>query len=360
MEKYKVRANRQGWRRGWVRAAVVLPLLLVLAGCGGAKVKREATVGMTTFSFDQNQHPFEVFSDYRITPGDLLDVLFQIRTWIKKDSFKLAVDHSITVKFIHASELNVTQQVRPDGTITLPYIGAVYAIDKTVEEFTAELKEKYKDILNIPEISVEVPDFRSSIKELKADLHTAPRGLSRLVTVRPDGFVTFPMVGDVMAAGKTIPEVNETLNAQYEKILPGLHCDLFLEKHSGSVVYIVGQVKRQGGFEISRPISVLEALSLAEGYLPGAKLSSIFVIRRHQKKMVAVRVDLKKTLSFGSGSEMFFLKPNDIVYVPKTWLKKAAEVAKDLADMVFFRGWGLTGQIYIDEQGGLSLFGEQR
>jgi len=47
------------------------------------------------------------------------------------------------------------------------------------------------------------------------------------------------------------------------------------------------------------------------------------------------------------------------VYVPKTWLKKAAEVAKDLADMVFFRGWALSGQMYIDE-GGLSLFGGQQ
>lgn len=348
MGKYKI-------RRFWVFAT-----LLLLAGCSGLRLRKEAPLQMTTFSFDKGQYPFEVFSDYRITPGDVLDVLFQIRTWIKKESFTLAVDHSVTVKFIHAPELNTTQQIRPDGTISLPYVGSVYAIDRTVEQFTTELKELYKEILNIPEISVEVPDFRSSIKELKADLHTAPRGLSRLVTVRPDGFVTFPMVGDVMAAGKTIPEVNEALNAQYETILPGLHCDLFLEHHSGSVVYIVGQVKRQGGFEISRPISVLEALSLAEGYLPGARISSIFVIRRHKDRMVAVRVDLRKMLRFGVGSQMFFLKPNDIVYVPKTWLKKAAEVAKDLMDMVFFRGWGLTGQIYIDESGGLSLFGDDR
>ena len=71
--------------------------------------------------------------------------------------------------------------------------------------------------------------------------------------------------------------------------------------------------------------------------------------------MTPARFDLKKMLDFGEGSEMFFLKPNDIVYVPKTWLKKAAEVAKDLADMIFFRGWMLTGQMYIDEQGGISI-----
>lgn len=355
MEKFKLGPGR---RAGW-RVVAVLALLLVFAGCGGLKVRREATVGMTTFSFDQGQRPFEVFSDYRITPGDLLDVLFQIRTWVKKETFRLAVDHSINVKFIYAPELNVTQWVRPDGTITLPYIGSVYAIDKTVEEFTAELKEKYKNILNIPEITIEVPDFRNSIKELKADLHTAPRGLSRLVTVRPDGYVTFPMVGDVQVAGKTIPEVNRLLNAEYEKILPDLHCDLFLEQHTGSQIYIVGQVKQQGGYEIKRPITVLEALGLAGGYLPGAKISSVFIIRRHKDRMVAVRVDLKKALSFGQGSEMFFLKPNDIIYVPKTWLKKAAEVARDLADMVFFRGWMLTGQVTIDEQGGIALFGGQ-
>jgi polysaccharide export outer membrane protein len=352
MEKSK------NYQVSWGRMAMAVLLMAALAGCA-ARNSKEVSLDMTTFSFDQEQKPREVFSDYIMGPGDLLDVLFQIRTWVKKENFKLAVDHKISVEFIHAKELNTSQQIRPDGTITLPYLGSVYAIDKTVEEFTQELREKYKPILNVPEIVVEVPDFRSSIKELKADLHTAPRGLSRLVTVRPDGYVTFPMLGDMMAAGKTIPELNEVLNKEYEQIIPGLHCDLFLEKHTGMQIYIVGQVARQGGYDLRRPTTLPEAMGMAGGYLPGAQLRSVVVIRRHKNKLVATRVDLKKMLSFQRGSKVFFLQPRDIVYVPKTWLKKAAEVAKDLMDMVFFRGWGLTGKIYLEDDGDLAILGPQ-
>lgn len=351
-------------RRG--SALLVAALAAVLGGCGAATSSKSAQpaaprppekpVGMTTFSFDQGQAPYDVFTDYRIVPGDVLDVLFQVRTWDRRDTFKLAVDHTITVKFVYAPELNATQHVRPDGTITLPYLGSVSVVDRTVDEFSSELRERYRGILNIPEISVEVPDFLAGVRELKENLHTSDRGLSRLVSVRPDGHVTFPMLGDVVAAGRTIPEVSRELNGAYAKMLPGLNCDLFLEKSAGQVVYVVGQVARPGGFEMKRPITVLEALALAGGYQSGAKLSSVFVVRRHEGRMVAARVDVKKTLAFGKGSQAFFLQPSDIVYVPKGWLRSAAEIAKDLSELMFFRGWALYGDVYIDDRG-LSVFG---
>lgn len=155
------------------------------------------------------------------------------------------------------------------------------------------------------------------------------------------------MVGDLFVAGKTVPEVNNELNEQYEKIMPGLHCDLFLEKHSGSVIYILGQVRKPGAYNIPRPITLLEALGLAEGHLPGAKLGSIIVVRKHEQKMVATRVDLGKTLS--RNSPFFYLLPNDIIYVPKTWIAEAAEVARDIGSILFFRGWSysLTDDINV-------------
>lgn len=304
-------------------------------------VGKEVAMERTSFSFNQNDHPYDIFPEYRIVPGDILDVLFQIRTWTQKEQFKIAIDYTIDVKFIYAHELNESQRVRPDGKITLPYIGDVFVLGMTVDELTKELQNKYKDILNIPELYIEIPEFRSIIKELKADLHTAPRGLSRLTTVRPDGYATFPSIGDVFVAGKTIPEVSKILNEGYQQRLPDLHCDLFLEKHSGSSIYVVGQVAKPGSFEISRPITIMEALSLAGGKIPGAKLNSIFVIRRHDKTMVATRVNLENTLAFTNNSKFFFLQPNDIVYVPQTWISQAAEVARNIADMIFFRGWGL-------------------
>jgi len=323
---------------------ITIAAVFSLAACAGNKELSpgsEVSLGKTTFSFDKDTYNYALFPEYRIVPGDVLDVLFQIRTWVKKEEFRLAIDNEISVKFIHNSELNETQLVRPDGSITLPYLGEVKVIGKTVQELTKELKKSYSSILKNPELYVIVPEFRSAIKELKKDLHTAPRGLSRLVTVRPDGYVTFPMVGDIYVANRTVPEITKELNAKYKDILPDLHCDLFLERHAGSVIYVVGQVRKPGAYKIVKPISLAEAMSLAGSYLSSARLDSVIVVRKHEDKLVATRVDLKAALSMEEGSEFFYLKPDDIVYVPKTWISKAAEVARDISDIIFFRGWSL-------------------
>ena len=69
---------------------------------------------------------------------------------------------------------------------------------------------------------------------------------------------------------------------------------------------------------------------------------------------------LRNYCHLNSGGKFFFLKPNDIVYVPKTWIRKAAEIAKDIGDILFFKGWGLSGRIFIDDTGTLQFLGDYR
>lgn len=326
---------------------LVVALALALAACATRQPPvipegQEVSIRKSTFSFDVNKLGEQQLPSYRIASGDQLDILFQIRTWIKREDFKIAVDHTVEVRFVHASELNQSQRVRPDGMLSLPYIGDVFVIGRGVEELTAELKERYSKVLRSTELYVVIPDFRSAIKELKADLHTAPRGLSRLVTVRPDGHVTFPMLGDLLAAGRTIPEMNKELNVLYEKYLPGLNCDLFLESHAGSVIYVQGEVKKPGVYNILKSISVLEAVTLAGSWTPGAKLENVIVVRKQQEKLVATRIDMRKSLDMSGSGAFFYLQPDDIVLVPKTAVSEAAEIMRDIGSIMMFRGWGIS------------------
>ncbi len=86
----------------------------------------------------------------------------------------------------------------PTGDIVLPYIGQVHVLGLTLNETHALLEEKYKKILLDPQLSVTVTNMDARIEQIRRDLHTAPRGLSKLVNVRPDGYATFPLVGDFL------------------------------------------------------------------------------------------------------------------------------------------------------------------
>lgn len=314
------------------------------------KHSEEWELTTTTFKEDLKHYPSKIglFPNYQLVPGDVLDVLFQIRTWQSKEEFVLAVDHTVTIKFVHTPELNETQNIQPNGNISLPYLGEVHVAGLTVDELTLLLKKRYATILRDPEIYIIVPEYRSRIKELKKDLHTASRGLSRLVTVRPDGYCTFPIAGDIFVADRTIPQVNKELDSIYQSYLPGLHVDLFLEKHSGALVYVLGQVKQSGAFSIAKPITVSQALALAGGQLNEANLERLLVFRRHGERFGARRIDLTKTLQLTDEGSIFYLMPDDIVYVPRHGRAHWAEVMQQVKGIILFQGWstGLDGPLF--------------
>lgn len=331
--------------RRWHLLSTLVAATLLCAGCAAnqpAQISEGQEVVLPPATFSETRaDSYDLFSTYLMKPGDILDVLFQIRTWEEKASFGIAVDHTVDVRFVHAPELNLAQKVLPDGTISLPYLGPIKVSGMTVAQLTEDLRRRYAPVFKNPQLFVTVPETQESIKQLKADLHTSPRGLSRLVTIRPDGLVTFPMVGELPAAGRSIPEVGKELSLLYEKILPGLHCDLFLEKHAGSVVYVTGQVRSPGAFSVTKPVSALEAVAMAGGILNDALLDSTLVVRRQGKKIVATRIDLKKTLELQPDGSLFFLYPDDVILIPRTRLSQTAEVMRSLGDILFFRGWSL-------------------
>ena len=247
--------------------------------------------------FDFTNDQYDPFKEYRIYPGDMLDVMYQVSSWSETDRFTIAVDHLVSVKFIHTPELNVEQMVRPNGKITLPYLGEVYVVEKTVDELEKYLKKRYSKIFKNPSLYVVVPDFKKHITEFKQDLHTAPRGLSRLVTVGPDGWVTFPMVGNISVAGLTINEIDVKLTELYQSIMPGMNVDIFLEKHRPLNVYVVGEVARPGAYDITKATPLVHILTLAGTPLYWADLTDVVVMRKRDDKILATLVNVKSMLT---------------------------------------------------------------
>ena len=323
--------------------ATGLTLIGTGSGCALFSADRpEIEMEEIRFSFDGEEGRADRFDHYFVAPGDVLDVMFHINSWKGQEAFHLSIDNQIEVKFPDMPNLNEVAIIRPDGNISLPYLGEVKAAGLTVGQLTQQLKDAYADILRKPELFVAVPDFRNAIREFKDDLRSYGRGLSRLVTVRPDGRATFAMVGDLMVSGKTLKSIQREMNMRYAKVLPGLSATLSLEAHMGSRVYVLGEVGTPGAYQVDRPTTVVEALALAGSPLRTAKLASVVVMRRRAGKMVGMRVNAKSALHLRKDSFFFYLQPNDIVYVPKRTISRIGDVAEDVQRILFFNGWGFS------------------
>jgi polysaccharide export outer membrane protein len=98
--------------------------------------------------------------------------------------------------------------------------------------------------------------------------------------VRPDGGLSFPLVGDITAAGHTIEEVRATLVQHLRPYIPDPVVTVAIKTIGGNHVYVIGKVQRPGEFTFSRPLDVMQALSLAGGATPFAALNDIVILRR--------------------------------------------------------------------------------
>jgi polysaccharide export outer membrane protein len=320
---------------------VALWLVSNLTGCYSANPRYPADMETMTLDIPpEEQTGNDVFESYTIDPGDKLGVLFQFHTWSEEEAYVISVDDKVAVHFIHAPELDQEQDVRPDGQISLPYVGQVKVSGSTVEVLTASLIEKFSSVLRDPQLYIVVSETRRRIQEFKNDLRSDRQGLSRLLTVRPDGYISFPYLGEMQVAGRTIPAVTDDLNQKYESFMRGLYVNLSLLETAGSILYVLGEVNDPGGYKIERPVTALEAISLAGGYKSSARLEEVVALRRETDQVKARRIDLVKALTLAE--QQYFLQPDDVLFVPKSTLYHNSEIAQQLTDVLLFRGWGFS------------------
>jgi len=140
-------------------------------------------------------------------------------------------------------------------------------------------------------------------------------------TIRPDGKITLPIIGELMAAGKTPADLKKELSGLYSKELVSSG-DIAVAVVSASYpVYVNGAVQKPGKITVDHPMTVLEAIMESGGpNYDKANLKSVKVIRTENGQTRNYTVNLKGVLN-GSSIDIFYVQPSDIIYVPEkiTW-----------------------------------------
>lgn len=144
--------------------------------------------------------------------------------------------------------------------------------------------------------------------------------LDQDVTVRPDGMISFSLVGDVQAAGRTIPDLDGELTGRLQEFIKDPQVYITLKKMASKKAVILGEVNKPGVYEIERPCSVLELVGRAEGFTPAAVLSSVILIKGGVQDPHGTRLDLNRFVLKTDNKENVYVNPEDIVFVPKKFI----------------------------------------
>ena len=140
--------------------------------------------------------------------------------------------------------------------------------------------------------------------------------LMKQVLVRPDGGMSFPLVGNIQAAGKSVAELQQALTERLAKYIPDPVVTVATLKLDGNKVYVIGKVARPGEFQANRYMDVVQALSMAGGMTPYAADNKITILRRENGKQRSIPFrygDIEK----GEDLEQnIILQSGDVVVVP--------------------------------------------
>jgi polysaccharide export outer membrane protein len=139
--------------------------------------------------------------------------------------------------------------------------------------------------------------------------------------VRPDGRTSLPLVGEIAVAGKTVQQLQDHLTDVYEKTVKGAVVTVMVKDIKSRPVYFIGGFGKPGVMQLTRELTLLQAISVVGGVVPNADAEKGFLLRGDRR----IPIDFNRLVQRGDLSQNPKLEPGDSIVVP-------------LADAVYVNG----------------------
>lgn len=254
------------------------------------------------------------------------------RSYPASGELLIGVGDRLHISVYETPEFDEDARVDPSGTIDVPGVGSVPATDRHPRDVAADIQRRYREggILVNPLVTVEITDYIS-------------HGVSMEGEVRNPGI--YPIIGqrrlsDLLTAGGGPTELSDD-TAEIRHAANGTTEHVVLSKDAGTVVivpgdrimldraplvYVLGNVRRAGGFPLVRRTTLSEGVALAQGFTVSAKDKKVFLFRdQGEGKRIVVEVNLHAILR-GKQPDMD-MRPNDVLFVPNSTISDIAKAA---------------------------------
>jgi polysaccharide biosynthesis/export protein len=272
----------------------------------------------------------------------------------------LGPNDEIVILAVDADEIaNKPIRITTSGDINLPMVGRVHAAGMNVEQLEAEVNQRLSKYIKEPHVAINVVQSKSQpvsvfgavgspgVVQLEGrksliEVLSMAGGLkadagSRIKITRKGEWGAIPLSSATTEGQYSIAEVN--IRSIEEATRPEDNIQILpfdvITVARAEVVYVMGQVRKSGGFMLNdkRSISLIELMARAEGLSDGAAPKDAKVIRPVPgANRIEISVNLKDVLD-GKKPDMV-LQPDDILYVPNSYAKGAFRRTLDAAIMM--------------------------
>ncbi|MDD3781355.1 MAG: SLBB domain-containing protein [Limnochordia bacterium] len=247
--------------------------------------------------------------------------------------YTLGVGDVLRITVWGHADLATEVAIRPDGYLTFPLVGDLWAVDKTPRQISSELQNMLAEFIVNPQVTVIVSQFRTLhvqvLGEVKESGYYQLKAGARLADVLAlaGGPTATADLSSVTVTRYVLDEGGQehsrVLQVDVNQFLQGgdLAANPLLE--SGDMIYvppagraaIFGEVRQPASYSLGQGLDILELLAAAGGALDTADLERVVVTSQGEEGPLERIVNVQELLS-GRGRPTA-LRPNDVVFVPK-------------------------------------------
>ena len=136
------------------------------------------------------------------------------------------------------------------------------------------------------------------------------------VTVRPDGRITLPLIGDLQAAGSRPDVLREQIQKAADKYLSDANVTVVVRQINSRKVFITGEVTTPGAYPLVGPRTVMQLIALAGGLTEYADSKAISVMRTENGQPKSFKFNYRDVSRGRNLEQNIMLQPGDTVVVP--------------------------------------------
>ena len=300
----------------------------------------------------------------------LLAILLAVSAWGQTAGYLLGPGDQVSVNVRDRKEIEMKPaMIGLDGDVELAYAGKIHAAGLSTQQLAREVEVRLAKIVLHPMVTVEVTEYgsqpvsvlgavnRPGVHQLKGN-KSLMEVLSLVEGLKPEAGNTIKITRPKASGPIPLANAKDDATGQYtiaEVKVKGLmdasvpEANIPIRAHDvitvprAELIYVMGKVRKPGGFPLAEreSMTVLQAISLAEGVDAGAATQSARILRSNGTgSPVEIAIDVKKILSNSAPDQP--LQPNDILFLPSSAAKsvgvKVLETGLQMATGVVI--WG--------------------
>ncbi len=154
--------------------------------------------------------------------------------------------------------------------------------------------------------------------------------IRRELVVRPDGRISFDLIGDVDVRGRTVDDVRAEVTRRLKEFIVQPDVTVTLTKSESRTFYIFGEVARPGAYPLIGDVTALYALGMAGGSTKFADEDDATLVRPSPEGKLVYPVYYKQITRNGAGDTNYTLQPGDVIYLPPTITAKIGYVIQNI------------------------------